>query len=240
MTEGQIKVASAKELTTERIRGLIHAGEFLPGNRLSIEDLSRRFALSRTPVRDALWELSAEGLVEIVPRVGVFVRTISAQEVTEVYQVKLALEPLMARYATERATAEQREDFFRSLEQLRATVGAEDVDHYVELLERRRHALLEMAGSQVLLSVFSAIDGRVRLLRYRNLSQPGQLSVSAEQHVRIAEYVRSKDPDGAFDAMRFHIADAEKRVRNLLRSLSAESQGEAAGTDGIAAAGRQS
>lgn len=216
MTDGEIRVVSAKELTTERIRALIHAGEWSPHDRLSIEELARRFGLSRTPVRDALWQLSSEGLVEIVPRVGIFVRSISAREVIEVYRAKGALEPLMAQWATERSSPEQREELYRSVELLRAAADAGDVERYVELVEQRRQLLLRMAASPVLDALFSVIDGRVRLLRYRNLSQPGRLVVSANQHELIAEAVLCGDAAGAFYAMRFHMQDAENRVRNLL------------------------
>lgn len=216
MTVGQIKVASAKKLTVERIRALIHSGELRPGDRISIDDLARGFGLSRTPVRDALWQLSSEGLVEILPRSGVFVRNISSREVIEVYEAKGVLEPLMARWATQRGTQAQRAEFHASIEPLRVAAVDEDVTRYVELVEGRRLALMEMADSPVLESLFSVIDGRVRLLRHRNLSQPGRLMVSMNQHALIAEAVRDGDADGAFYAMRFHMKDAQQRVRSLV------------------------
>lgn len=216
LTGEQIKVASAKKLTSERIRALIHSGELRPGDRISIDDLARGFGLSRTPVRDALWQLNSEGLVEIVPRSGVFVRTISTREVIEVYEAKGVLEPLMARWATQRGTQSERDEFHASIAELQDAAAGDDVTRYVELVEGRRLALMEMADSQVLASLFSVIDGRVRLLRHRNLSQPGRLMVSMNQHALIAEAVRDGDADGAFYAMRFHMKDAKKRVRSLV------------------------
>ena len=221
-TAGRIRLASARGLSTERIRAMIHSGELPPGTKLSIDDLAQRFGVSRTPVRDALWDLSGEGLVTIMPRIGVMVRRISPREVNEVYAIKGALEPLMARWAAERGTPAQRRHFHESVAELQAAAEAEDVDRYVELVEDRRRQLLDMAGSEALRDTFSVTDGRVRLLRYRNLSQPGRLSESAEQHARIAEAVLRGDGQEAQHLMQYHMLDAEMRVRRLLEEHADE------------------
>ncbi|WP_239123827.1 GntR family transcriptional regulator, partial [Sphaerisporangium siamense] len=97
--DSQVRILSAKDVVAEEIRALIYNGTMASGARISTDELAERFGVSRTPVRDALQQLSVEGLVTITPRVGVFVREISPQEITDVYQIKTALEPMMAAWA---------------------------------------------------------------------------------------------------------------------------------------------
>jgi DNA-binding GntR family transcriptional regulator len=218
---GSLRVLSAKQAVTEEVRALIHQGELRFGERVSIEALAVRFGTSRTPVRDALFQLSSEGLVSIEPRVGVYIRNITDQEVVDVYQIKGLLEPLMASWAAERATSSQREQFHASLESLDQAASDGDVALYVTLLEERRRALVEMAGSPALDDTLTVIDGRVRLLRFRNLQQPERLAQSAAQHRAVADAVRDGDPERAYETMRFHMHDALVRVRRLLQSDAA-------------------
>lgn len=212
----EIRLESASQLTRERIRSLIHAGALVPGQRLSLVDLSERFGVSKTPVRDALRDLSAEGLITIVPRVGVHVRLISSEEMMDVYAAKVALEPMMARRAASKGSAEQKARFTEGVAELMRAADEHDVDEYVRLLEERRALLLDMAASDVLRALFAVIDGRVRFLRYRNLSQPGQLQVSSGQHELIAKAIQAGDAEEAFEKMQLHMRDARERVRQLL------------------------
>lgn len=214
--ETEIRLTSAKDLTTERIRTLIHSGELVPGEKISIDDLTGRFGVSRTPVRDALWELSGEGLVTILPRVGVMVRRITAREVQEVYTIKGRLEPLLAQWAAEYGEPAKRQRFFDTVQQLVPLAETGNAETYVEALENRRRQLLDMAGSDVIRDALAVIDGRVRLLRYRNLSQPGRLIRSARQHVDVAQAVLDGDGQEAHHLMEYHMLDAEMRVRRLI------------------------
>jgi len=218
----RIETASVRAVVAERLRAMIHDGVIEAGGRISIADLAVRFGVSRTPVRDALWDLSSEGLVEIVSRVGVFARRIDAQEVRDVYSLKHAVEPLMAAWAAARGTVDERTEFHESISQLRAAAEDGDVGRYVTLLEDRRRALVHMARSQVLADLLSSIDGRVRLLRRKNLSQPGHLLRSVAQHERIAEAIGRGDREAAATAMADHMADSTLRIAQLLEQEAKE------------------
>jgi GntR family transcriptional regulator, rspAB operon transcriptional repressor len=238
----RVEVASVRAVVADRLRAMIHAGDIEAGGRLGIAELADRFGVSRTPVRDALGDLSVEGLVEIVPRVGVFARLIDAQEVRDVYALKHALEPVMAAWGAARGTAAERLQFRESVSQLRTAAEAGDVGRYVSLLEDRRVALLQMSRSQVLTDVLGSIDSRVRLLRWKNLSQPGHLLRSVVQHEQIAEAVGRGDPDAAASAMADHMADSALRIAPLLEPEAADEAqlGQAEDGDGAASSRRAS
>lgn len=208
-------IPSVKDVITERIRRLIHINELVAGEHLSIETLASRFGVSRTPVRDALFQLSVEGLVTVKPRVGVFIREIGVAESLDVYHIRSVLEPVLASWAATRGSWEDRLAFYDSLDLLDDAAERDDVEEYVRLLELRRATLLDMADSPPLLMALEVIDGRTRLLRFRNLNQPGQLTRSAVQHRAVGTAVRDGDGATAYTAMREHVVDAERRARKI-------------------------
>jgi GntR family transcriptional regulator, rspAB operon transcriptional repressor len=209
------ELLSAKAFAVKHIRAMIHAGDFDEDGRLSIATLADQLGVSRTPVRDALWQLASEGLVTVSPRIGAFLRKVTPEEATDIYRIKAAIEPLVAGWAAERASRSQRETHQRLVADLEAIAHRGDVDAYVGQLERCREVLVEMAASPPAAETLSVVDGRVRLLRFKNLSQPGQLTVSAAQHRVIAEAVAAGDSTGAMRAMEEHMLDALRRVLRL-------------------------
>lgn len=211
-----ISYRSAADLATEEIRNRIHSGQLPSGTRIVVDELASEMSLSSTPLRDALKRLESEGLVEIVPRVGVYVRTIPSEELIEVYTIKRNLEPLMAMWATLRATPAEVEEFTSSIPTLAELASAGDVDAYVDLIERRRRLLLEMSRSDVLREIFQTIDGRVRLLRYRNLAQPGRMKRSAVEHRAVARAVAAGDADRAAALTAEHVSSATRALLKLL------------------------
>lgn len=206
---------SAKAFAVEHIRALIYNGEFDEDGRLSIAALSEQLGVSRTPIRDALWQLAGEGLVTVNPRVGAFVRRLTPAEAQDVYGLKAAIEPLMAGWAAERADAGRRVAYREKVRELVEIAEADDVTKYIGCLEECRAILLDMADSKPLAETLSVIDGRVRLLRLRGLSQQGELGVSAAQQLAVADAIAAGDVEAATAAMREHLLDARRRVMRL-------------------------
>lgn len=206
------QLVSVKDWALARIRARIYSGEFQPGVKLSIDSLATGLGVSRTPVRDAFGQLEREGLVTITSRVGVFVRRLTRSEAEDIYRIKEAIEPLMARWAAERPSAAQRAEYHDAVADLAPSVARGDVDEYVDRLEHCRLELLRLAGSSPLHDIMDVIDGRVRLLRYQSLQRPGIMQISADEHGRIADAVARGDGDAAFAAMQQHMHDCMLRM----------------------------
>jgi DNA-binding GntR family transcriptional regulator len=222
---------SAAELAAEDIRHRIHTGQLVAGAKISITHLAADMGLSSTPVREALKALEREGLVSIAPRSGVYVRRISLDEVAEVYAIKESLEPLIVRWAMLRGTAEQLDALVRIADDLGRYAAAGQLDDYVRTVEARHQALLATAGSDVLATIFHAIDGRVRLLRYRNLTQPGRMRSFAATHQAIARAIADRDLERA-------CALTAENVRSAGRSLLRLIGQDGGGADAPASSGR--
>jgi len=207
---------SASELATAEIRDLIEAGTLLPGQRIHADELAERLMISRTPIRDALQRLQSEGLVEILPRKGVFVRRISAQEVEDVYRLKGAVEPMAAAWAAERGSDAARSALTAALGRLQDAARDGDVDLAAVCVDEIHTQLFTMAGSEVLLDVYRVVHGRVKLLRRLNMAQPGRLQSSVEQHEQIVGHVVAGRAARAGRQMARHMSDAAESVRKVL------------------------
>ena len=155
------QLVSVKDWALARTRARIYSGEFQPGVKLSIDSLATELGVSRTPIRDAFGQLEREGLVTITSRVGVFVRRLTRSEAEDIYRIKEAIEPLMARWAAERPSAAQRAEYRDNVAGLATFVARGDVDEYIRHLEYCRRELLRLAGSSPLHDIMDAIDGRV-------------------------------------------------------------------------------
>ena len=214
------QMKSASQLATEEIRKMIQQGTLEPDQRVSIELLAEELGVSRTPVREAMQRLEIDGLVEVIPRIGVRVRTITTEEASDVYLLKAAIEPLAARWAAERSVAMVRQRLPPLLEQMQAAVEAAEVLYYAELVEQFHVALIEAAQSSALADMWGVISSRVHRLRLLNLSQPGRLDTSLKHHRDLAAAVSTGDGDIAATTMTDHMRDAHESALRAVASGS--------------------
>lgn len=211
-----ISYRSAADLATEYIRDLIHSGRLEPGKKIVVDELTADMEVSRTPVRDALKRLEGEGLVEIVPRVGAYVRRIPVSEILEVYAIKQLLDPLLVFWATQRASEEERKTFVASAARLANLAMKADVEAYIDLVEQRRGRMLEIVRSDVLRKCFQAIDGRARWLRHQNLAQPGRMKQSIAEHRDVARAIAKGDAERAATLTAEHVRSATRSLAALI------------------------
>lgn len=202
-----IESSSIAGLAYEQIRALILSGEMAPGARLSQLELADRLAISRTPVREALRRLAGEGLVDALPQRGFRVADLGLESVMRRLEVRLLLEPGIARLASRRATAADVTALRRAIvaeEQARDAVEVHDASRLFHVtLARATHndELVATLESKWIIEV-----GR-RLLA-RRAFEPEWRSVDVREHEAIADAVEAGDGERAEVLMRDHIAAA--------------------------------
>lgn len=214
--DAAVHLFSASKAARTMIRELIESGELCPGERLKADELGDRLGVSRTPIRDALHILRSEGLVEILPRKGVFVRSISAQEIEEVYAIKAAIEPIAAEWAAEQGSDESKRELSEILDLLLSAASSGNVAAAAQHVDQVHNKLFEMTDSSVLRDVYQVFHGRVKALRQLNMSQPGRLDTSVRQHAEIVKLVIDGDGAGAREVMARHMSDATASVRQVI------------------------
>lgn len=187
---------------------MIIAGKSAPGDMLSETALAEEFEVSRTPIREALKQLEQEGLVEIRPRVGTFIRKPSSREITELFQLKECLEGLAASLLAQRGDVPELRALIHNVESERDVVRAGDEHAYAALVHEFHHTLVAGADNQKLFEHYNRLMNQLayhRIVR-QTLQLPGRLDQSMSEHARIVEAIRSKDPLTAELVTRNHVA----------------------------------
>ena len=202
-----IQAASVVSLAYDRIRTLILSGDVAPGTRLGQVDLAERLGVSRTPVREALRRLTGEGLVEFEDQRGFKVATLALDAVMQRLEVRLLLEPGIARIAAGRRTDEDLAALEESIvreRKARTVIDIHDAsrDFHVRIAAATRNA--EMVGA--LEALWLPEVGR-RLLSQRQADEPWQHD-DVREHEEILAAVRAGDGEAAATLMREHVGDA--------------------------------
>jgi DNA-binding GntR family transcriptional regulator len=204
---GPIRADSVVDLAYERIRALILDGEVLPGARLGQVELAQELGISRTPVREALGRLTGEGLVEFLPNRGFRAARLGLEDVVRRLEVRLLLEPGVARLAAERHGEEHLAGLRDSIEREEGAAtreAAHDASRDFHLV------LAEATGNPELVSVFASmwlVEVGRRLLARRAVRSEFQ-GADASEHRAIAAAVEARDGDLAAALMDQHIRDA--------------------------------
>jgi DNA-binding GntR family transcriptional regulator len=194
------------EEVAERLRQLIYDGELGPGSFVDERALVQRFGISRTPLREALKVLHAEGLVRLTPRRGSWVAgELTPQDLDEIFPLMALLEGLCAREAVKKATPAG----VKRLEGLHARLerhaAAGDIARYYEQNYEFHEAVQELAANPYLSRAVSELRRLLRLLRGRQLRVPGRMEASLAEHRRLMRAVRRGDADEAERVMRAHL-----------------------------------
>jgi DNA-binding GntR family transcriptional regulator len=199
---------AAVDHAVEVLRGRILAGEFAGGERLGEVELAGELGVSRTPVRQALLRLAAEGLVEIVANRGARVIARSDAELEYVFDLRARIEGLAARQSATRATAEQIELLDDIARQIRDHVPLRDLDTISKLNGRFHGLLIEIAGSATLGTSVSSLMHASVMARTQHSFNEEAFQRSANHHLEIVAAIRANDGVWAESVMHSHLLSA--------------------------------
>ena len=203
----------------ETIEEEIVTRRLMPGMRLDETELAHRFAVSRTPIREALIQLSSAGLVELRPRRGAIVAQVSAQQLMEMFDVMAELEAHCGRLAARRSTAEEQRLLLAAHEDCTSAADGLDPDRYFYLNERFHQTLYGMSHNRFLEEQVRHLQRRLRPYRRLQLRVRQRVAHSFEEHRAIVEAILSGDEALAAERLRSHIRIQEERFGDLIASL---------------------
>jgi len=214
-------VRTTSDVATELLRNAIVDGTLPPGRRLKEEELARSLGISRTPVREALVMLQAEGLVETAPNKGAIVRSHSADELDDLYQLRALLEGHVARRAASHATDELIGKLWASCERFDRLIGDEVSDLVQENL--MFHGLiLEAAGSERLESIVRNVTELPLVYRSYIWYSEKQRRLSLHYHQQITRALGARDGERAELLMKEHVYEARDVLLVRMRELEGE------------------
>lgn len=210
---------SLRSQLVDQIWQEIGAGRLPPGSRLDERSLGERFGISRTPAREVLLELSAAGLVRIVPRRGALVLSISPQETVALVEVLVALEGEAAALAARRMSGAEREAFARGYSERTRDIASLPLDNYSEINTAFHDAIYAGCRNDFLTAEIRKLRVRLAPHLHNNFVERGRLRSSHEEHQAICSAIVGADLEAARSAMRNHILNGG----NLLADIFAGS-----------------
>jgi DNA-binding GntR family transcriptional regulator len=198
------KITRAEELRLQLADEIVR-GVLPPGAALDESDIARRFSVSRTPVREALRQLVASGLVEARAHRGAVVAQPSIDRLTGMFEAMAELEALCAGLAAERMTPAERHRLEAVHEELRVLSHAGNPDRFHEVNERFHNTIYAGSQNDYIAEITLATRVRVQPFRRAQFRNLGRLAKSHAEHDRVVVAILRGDRLGAAVAMRAHI-----------------------------------
>jgi len=210
-------VQNASVAATELIRAAIVDGRLEPGRRLKEEELARELGISRTPIREALLMLQAEGLVDAVPNRGAVVRVHTPEDLDDLYQLRALLEGYAARRAAGRLTDEQLGTLQESCERFDGLDPDRDLREVVRENMLFHSTILAAAGSSRLESMVRRVIELPLVYKSYIWYSPDQQRISVHYHRQIVKALVARDAERAELVMKEHVFEARDLLVSRLR-----------------------
>lgn len=201
---------------TERIRDMIVEGRLSAGEWINEAELCQQLQISRTPLREALKVLAAEGLVELVPRRGAHVSQLSIRELADLFEALSGVEGLAAELAAIRMSAADLETLRQLQNGIERRHVAKDRHAYFRDNQALHEAIVRFSGNQEIVAIHARLIARVRRARYQALLSDSRWAESVEEHALILAALESRDARRAGDLIRRHVARTGEVVRASL------------------------
>jgi DNA-binding GntR family transcriptional regulator len=210
--------SSLHQEVADRLRERIFDGELAPGSFVDEVQLAQEMEISRTPLREALKVLTAEGLVRHEPRRGCFVAQVTEQDLDEIFPVIALLEGRCAYEAAQHATDADLQALEALHDKLARHAKNRRLNDYYAANFAIHEAIIALAGNRWLAQVITDLRKIVKLARLQQLHAPGRLDQSLSEHLAVFAALKARDPEGAEAAMRTHLTRQREALRELARS----------------------
>jgi DNA-binding GntR family transcriptional regulator len=217
-TTMRLIASSLHEEVAAQLRERIFSGELLPGSFLDETTLAEQMDISRTPLREALKVLTAEGLVRHEPRRGCFVNEVTEQDLDDIFPVLTMLEGRCAFEAALHASDADLQALEALHDKLARHARARRINDYYAANYAIHEAIITLAGNRWLAQVIGDLRKIVKLARLQQLHAPGRLEESLAEHQAVFAALRARDASAAERAMRVHLERQREALRELARN----------------------
>ncbi len=205
------------EVATQ-LRERIFAGGLAPGSFVDEPALCAELSISRTPLREALKVLAAEGLLRHEPRRGCFVNQITERDLDEIFPVLALLEGRCAFEAATNASDAEIAALEQLHDRLNRAARAKRINEYYDANFTIHEAIITLANNRWLAQTITDLRKIVKLARLQQLHAPGRLEQSLSEHMAVFAALKARDAEGAEAAMRTHLTRQRVALRELARA----------------------
>ncbi len=202
----------------DALRALINHGDLLPGARVPERGLCERFNVSRTPLRECLKVLAAEGLVELLPNRGARIATLADEHLVHLFEVIAALEAEGGRLACRRITPAALAEIQGLHYRMHAHFLRAELPEYFALNQAIHAAIMQAAGNPVLLATHTSLAGRITRARYMsNRIRPDRWKAAMDEHAAILEALVQRDETRLPVLLATHLENKRDIITQTLR-----------------------
>jgi DNA-binding GntR family transcriptional regulator len=226
-------VGKAAETAYDVIRNRILSGEFSRGERLREEELAQLAGVSRTPVREALRRLDAEGLVEFLPNRGASVTAWSGQELEDLYEARALIEGYAAGQAARRISPQMLDELAELSRKMRELDGDGGADEMTRLNSEFHRIITAASGNSYLESLVRGLTDAALVQRTFRHYTPDRLTASKFHHDEILAALRARDGAWASAMIRAHILAARPTIQSSVRGVAEPAPGTVQRDDGL-------
>ena len=206
-----------RDVVFRTLRQAILTGEMKPGERLLEIHLANRLGVSRTPIREAIRMLELEGLVVMVPRRGAQVAQITEKSMTDVLEVRCALDELAVDLACNRISREEQIELELACEAFEKATETKDIHKIAKADVAFHDIIFKAAGNPRLTQMINNLAEQMYRYRFEYIKDDTQHSTLCEEHRMIYESISKHDVKAAKEAIRTHIENQEKSIIKQIR-----------------------
>lgn len=212
-----------KETIYYTLKDEICNGQYLPGSQVQEQEIAGRFNSSRSPVREALKQLVADGLLEEFPNRGVFIRKYSEKDICDIFDLRIILEGYAIKKIDDNLTPGNIVALNNLLSDFRKHHDERDVNKYIVNDANLHHQIVVMCKNNPVISTYEKLSDMTRQFRIYTFKDSDNFDKSLKDHEEIINYLLDDDPRNAYEVNRTHLLKARdiilEGVRNFYKDL---------------------
>ena len=210
------------EQATQRLRQMLVEGQIAPGAKLNERELCEELNVSRTPLREAIKTLAAEGLVELVPNRGAVAVQLSETDVHNTFEVMAGLEAASGQLAAQRVTDAELAEIKALHYEMLAAYTRRDLSAYYPLNAAIHRAINAAARNPVLTSTYNQVNARLQALRFRSNQDGEKWSRAVKEHEAMIQALEARDSAALAQVLTTHLNNKRDVVIEQLRSMEVQ------------------
>ena len=206
------------EQVAQRLRQMLVEGHIAPGAKLNERELCEVLKVSRTPLREAIKMLAAEGLVELLPNRGAIALALSEADVLHTFEVMAGLEGQSGELAAQRITAAELAEIQAMHYEMMAAYTRRDLSAYYRLNAAIHRAINAAAKNPVLTATYNQVNARLQAWRFRSNQDGEKWARAVQEHAQMVAALQARDPVAMRAVLLVHLAHKRDVVTELLRA----------------------
>jgi DNA-binding GntR family transcriptional regulator len=214
----QLNSQNLHELTFQKLRSLLVEGSIAPGSKLNERELAEQLNVSRTPIREAIRRLAADGLVELIANRGAIAVQLNKEDVINTFDVIANLEGFSGELAAQNITDAALSELEAMHYEMMASYARRDLSSYYRLNLKIHNAINHAAANPVLSQLFMQVNARIEALRFRSNQDEVKWEKAVGEHQEMIDALKARDSVRMRQVMMNHVMNKRDVVIQLMDS----------------------